>query len=278
MVGYVNVRQVRKMIGADPELVTAKSIGTGDGSNKNFYIPNKFLADWDGDDEVTSNDYTVYVNGSSATVAKVYPDKGQFVMATAPASNAVITADYAYANEPDSEIQVEIDKYSKRIDRITGNRFSRGELDTQYFNGDGIETTFHFRKTPMYKLESYLIDTVSTGLVEGTDYWLQPDPKRALWIEFFTPPLSIQPQNVKLVYKYGESDSIVEDFVSLNAAKALLRYRMNQAKNTGFYSVPSGEQKIVTPSKPFTLYRLYDEELKKIMPLIPGTIRADVVT
>lgn len=72
--------------------------GLANGSNTVFTATNKPLADANYDDDVTTADVTVYVNGSPVTVSSLNQATGVMTLASAPANGATVTADYRYSN------------------------------------------------------------------------------------------------------------------------------------------------------------------------------------
>jgi hypothetical protein len=79
--------------------VTGETLsGTANGSNKVFTTTYKRICDANDDDEVDSNDVTVYVNGTRVTVSSVDAAEGSITLLAAPANGAAITCDYFYTN------------------------------------------------------------------------------------------------------------------------------------------------------------------------------------
>jgi hypothetical protein len=208
--------------------------GTADGVNKTFYIPQAFLGDTNGDGSVTTADITVYDDGTSVAVTSIDIDINQVVLTAAPAAASVMTADYIWHTIKESEITTAIANADARIDRATGYKGSAANVYTQYWNGDGENRVFHFDHRPVTAINSYDIDGVTSGLTELTHYWLQPVPTRAFWIEFLSAPTTDH-QNVKIVYQYGEVDTVVAQLSMYMAAVEILEDNLtmgNQATAT----------------------------------------------
>jgi len=200
MVGYSTLKEVRRAIGSLPKYSRGISLGTGNNANKDFYITEGFLVDGNGDELVDIEDITVYVTASEVTVSSIDVDKKKVTLSAAPGTDAAVTADYFWSPIPDSEILPEIENFSSIIEGRTNQKYGRDNEKTQYWDGDGKNNRFYFDHVPMYSLDSYEIDSVTSGLTENTDYWLYPDNLNAQWIEFLTSPLPDR-KNIKIVYK-----------------------------------------------------------------------------
>lgn len=79
--------------------------GLSNAANKVFTTERKPLADTDYDDRVTVTDVTAYVDGSPVTVASVNAKTGAITLQAAPATEAVVTADYRYCVMPDAYVE-----------------------------------------------------------------------------------------------------------------------------------------------------------------------------
>jgi len=86
------------------ETVTGETVGTGDGTTTEFNLANRCLQ---------TNTETIYVDGVAQVRDTDYSidyDTGKITFTTAPASGAVITADYTYFKW--TPLNVSFDLYS----------------------------------------------------------------------------------------------------------------------------------------------------------------------
>ncbi|MFQ5531113.1 MAG: hypothetical protein ACE5ES_00700 [Candidatus Nanoarchaeia archaeon] len=273
---YSTVRAVRRKAGKRVKRETGIKIGTGDGSNKTFFVLNGFVCDGNGDGIIDSNDYTVYVDGTAVAVDAVFPDSGKIILNAAPINGSTVTIDYWYSDIPDSEIIEEIQNASRAIENKTRTKFDRENSVQEIWDGDGYTKTFYFTKKPVYEIVSYDVDGETTGLTEGEDYFLYPDPNRALWITFYTAPLNDN-QNVKITYKYGEQNAFVSSWVTISAARTILLSELTSKGNIGTYILPDADETVFVSDKTYSLYRLLGEELKRLEEQIGGNIGIKVI-
>ena len=277
MVNYTTIKEVRLLSGHRAKREEGIRIGTGDGSSTIFYIPKRaFIVDGNGDQIIDGLDYTVYVDGTAVTVDEVVTDQGKFTLNVAPADETAVTIDFFTSNVSDDEILHNIEHYSKLIERITNNVYGRDNITTDTFSGDGNKKWFEFGNYPVYQINSYSIDGTTTGLTEGEDYFLRPKTDRALWIEFYVPPVTDQ-NNVSITYAFGEEDALVSRWVKLNVARDIYRYEMGTQGNFGTYVLPESDPSIVTSSKSYSFYRLLGEEIKELQKQISGFNSIDVI-
>lgn len=273
---YTSIRAVRRITGKRPKREVTYAIGTTDGVGKIFYIKHRFLADGNGDEIIDSNDITVYVNGTSVTIADINTFTGAITLADVPLTDLAVTADFFWHDYDDSEIIEDIEHFSRLIEHETGTKFYPGNQTTEKVNGTGTQKRFFFGKgKPITEIVSYSIDEVTTGLVLNTDYFLYPDDDRAFFIEFISPPLWGH-KNVQLTYKYGESNPEVSRWVLLNVAKNMFRGEMGERRNIGSYSIPKADGTTIVASNSMGMLRLFEEEIKKSRANITGLIRVSL--
>jgi hypothetical protein len=279
---YSTIRAVRRIAGKRVKREIRIRIGDGDGSNTTFYLLNGHMCDGNGDQVIDTNDVTVETgadldNLSTATITDLYPDSGKIILSVAPTNGHIVVITYWYSDVPDSEVIEEIRNASKRIELKTRTKFDREQSVTEKWDGDGIKKTFHFKKGhPVYQIDSYSIDSETSGLTEGEDYWLYPDSSRALWITFYNAPLA-DAQNVQLTYKYGEQNALVNEWVTKAAARSLILNELGSRGNVGTYIAPDADEVVFTSDKTYSLYRLLGDEMKTLEEDIGGKIGIEVV-
>ena len=116
----------------------------------------------------------------------------------------------------------------------------------------------------------------NSAYVEDTDYYLYPNSSRAFWIDFVTAPITDK-GNISITYNYGELDSLVDEYVRLYAAMAIVRQELAIKGEVGFYQPPSQDQVFPTDSKAFTLYKSLKSDVKEIEKDLNFTIGVEVI-
>ena len=272
MSNYATLESVRRLIGYLPNTTVGFALGNGDGSITKFTVTEGYIVDANGSETLTIADVTVYVDGSEVTVSAVDGDTKVITLAAAPGNGLAVTADYSYSEIPDSEILAELAIYTDAIKKRTGTEFSAGNSHTMIRSGDGENDVFFIEKWPLTSLDSYSIDSKPSGLVENTDYWLFPASTRAFWIEFLTPPAHnpADRKNVSITYTYGETNTQVDKWVRLHAARNILRWLMARKGHSGKYKAAGKNRSAVLPTKAYTLYKMIEEDIAKTEQDITG--------
>lgn len=105
-IAEINSELTVKVIRERVEYIDETRENDVDGSNTTYYVKNwkgKYLADFDGDGAVETDDITVYAVASDgteteATVSSVTANQGKFVLSTAYASSYDLYVTYAYSH------------------------------------------------------------------------------------------------------------------------------------------------------------------------------------
>lgn len=262
---FVSIRDVRKSCGHISNFNRGVKIGTGDASNKKFYISKgNYIVDGDGDGIISlGNDIVVYVDGTEVTIDYIIPERAIVVLATAPASNRVVTCDYFSSDIADSEILYEIELEQKALETETHTKYTRDNSYTQYWNGDGESTLLFFERLPVYSIVSYNIDDVTSGLTENTDYWLYPRDNYYDSMELLTPPVTGR-KNIQITYLYGEENALAYKYILYSSARTLVLHELALKGFKGVYQLPGKEQTYPTDNKAFTLFKSLDTLLSEV--------------
>ena len=99
----VTVGNVREALELLPLRISNESLGTGDGSTKDFLAKQRPIVDWDYDGDI-KDDVVVKVAGQPATVSSVTPDKGIITLSSAPTNGQAVTGTYYWSPLSDNEI------------------------------------------------------------------------------------------------------------------------------------------------------------------------------
>jgi hypothetical protein len=193
---------------------------TGDGSNKTFYLPvDGYMCDRNDSETVTTADITVYVNGSSVTVASIDVDMRSVTLSAAPTLAHTVKAIFSWSPVKESTVLAAIARADGAIAR-KARTDAASSTTTEYFDGDGENKVFYFDYWPVTAISSLSVDGTTT-YVDGTDYYLYPSSTRALWLEFETAPTKDN-KNITIAYTYGEDSTSLEQLSCLLAAHDIL--------------------------------------------------------
>ena len=135
-------------------------------------------------------------------------DDGKIIGLTGASSGSVISADYDYADMPDSVISQMIDSSDELIEKETGRIFDTASA-TEYLNSDPNQRYFFLKNYPVIsidRVERNLVfatqtpdwEEVEEGL--GKDYLEDLDIGRIRWINSF--PLQGE-NSIRVTYNYG---------------------------------------------------------------------------
>ena len=275
--GIVSVIAVRELAGVSGVYEKGlKLFGIADGTNKTFYVPNRFIIDANASETVTTADVTVYDDGVSVAITSIDVDLGQIVLTAAPGVGSVMTGNYMRSTIKESRVVAVILRMTTEVEREARTKGTAANAYTQYWDGNGAKKVFNFRRWPVTSITAYDIDGTTTSLIEGTDYWLYPEPSRALWIEFASAP-SNSKQNVQLSFEYGEVSDIMERLVKYMSAREIVLYdigRGAQSPST-MYSGIKNENVFVAEQRHLTMIRRLDEEIQKLWFRLGGQLRFD---
>lgn len=94
---YATLQRILEEAGRHNLAKQEEMTGTPDGNETDFYVQNTVIVDNNYDDVVDENDVIVYDDGVAVTVSAVNKDTGAVTLASAPATNSVMTATYAFS-------------------------------------------------------------------------------------------------------------------------------------------------------------------------------------
>jgi len=192
--------EVWKTLGKDAySKVRSEIVGTGDGTTSVFDLDH---------DNVISGSETIYTGGTTASVTINYDD-GKITFSSPPPSSSEITADYDYADVPDSVTQDILDKAYNFLTTSTGRTFTTGS-STEYIDVGNKEDEFFLSNYPVTSINYVSCNTASSvtdtpawsASTEGVgnDYLLYSDEGKIRFID--NHPLK-GPKRIKVDYVYG---------------------------------------------------------------------------
>ena len=253
---------VRRKVGSLPNIQINQMIGTGDGSNKDFYIHSGWIVDGNGDERIDENDVTVTIDGSPVTIDKIQPEYKRIRLQNAPASAKDVYATYSISEILDSEIIEEIKRNIKLLEDKTNRSFNKDNEYTEELDGTGLEDTFFLDKKDIYNIKSITVDGDST-LVEGTDYWLYPNSTDIIYIVFNVCP-SEDHKNISITYNYGKEDAVAYNWVLTRTAMNIIFNRMQDKQDVGWYQKPQADGTVYQATKSYTSYKELKQQLKDL--------------
>jgi len=203
---YATSQELWKNLGKDAYTkVRSEIVGTGDASTTVFSLDH---------DNLISGSNTIYTDSTVVSTGSysINLDDGKITFSSAPASGSVITADYDYADIPDSWIQEILKQADDELERITGRTFTSSTNYTEYLDVEESQSTFYLKNYPIIKINYVSANTASSvadtpawsasteGL--GNDFIVDSDSGRIRYIDNLP---SKGERRLKVNYDYGYS-------------------------------------------------------------------------
>jgi hypothetical protein len=223
-VSYCEILDVIRISGISNQIIN-ESVGTGDGSIKDFSLDN---------DNVIDDSETIYLNGTEKTRDTHYTinnDNGTISFMSPPGQSVLVTAKYKYFPDTvdltNNDITDFIAQADAEIDNWTGKKFTDSNSATEYFSGraekiqatDSVPEGQYFSETEEDKyvlmLTNYPVQTITSltflkddgttddTLVENTDFQFWDYGKIQLITSSI--PTGRGKKKVKVVYTHGYS-------------------------------------------------------------------------
>ena len=199
---YCSSSEVWKHLGKDAYTkIRSEVVGTASSTSSTSY-------DLDYDN-VVSGSTTIYVDGTENTSSTFNYDDGKITLACA--SGSVITADYDYADMPDTIINQMIESSDGMIDLVTGRTFDSTST-IEYLNVEPEQKTFFLKHYPVLSLTSVARninsqtetpdwETLTAGF--GNDYLTSSADNEIGRIRFIDNYPSIGQDMLKVTYSHG---------------------------------------------------------------------------
>ena len=204
---YSSPKEIWKHLGKDAYTkIRSETLGTGNGT----------ISSWALDfDNVISGSVSLYTNSGLVTSSaySIDYDDGTISGYTATAG-LIISADYDYADLPDSIIRQMISSSDSLIESETGRVFSLTTSNTEYLSVDESQDVFFLKNYPVTTISSLSVNTASqtdapswsastSGL--GEDYIANSDDLLIGRIRFIDNLPQAGQDVLKVVYNYGYS-------------------------------------------------------------------------
>lgn len=286
---YTSILKIRSEAGLRPEMEWREELEQGDGSRVVFdlgYV-GRDKRDWvvsrDQLGSVAEIDVDVFLNDSATREADANytldEEEGIITFATAPTSGHNVHCTYWHSLIGDAEITNDCIPYAMDlIDNETGQSFYTGsdtlETYTEYWDGDSEQTSFRLSRGRITAVDSYIIDTATTGYTENTDYYLYPREHR---IVFETPPSSDH-KNVSITYSYGTPiNETVKKLATYIAAKAAIKMSVGRMGLTGATTGTGSRRGYKDSNRFVTQIKLINEEILMMFRKLGCKIRVEKI-
>jgi len=210
--------------------VRAEIVGTGDGTTTNFSLDH---------DNVVSGSDTLYTDGTSVSNYTIDLDDGEITTLTA-SSGSVVTADYSYADIPDSHIQKILLRGDEELTKSTGRTFGTAST-TEYINvEDSTKDEYFLANWPITTISSLQINTSSD--VTDTPSW--KTLTQGLGNDFITNDLDLTvgsfrfidnfpdkgKDRIKVTYIHGSSTNyLVDELTTLLSTRQMINSTIYQS-------------------------------------------------
>jgi len=226
---YGSIPTVRALAGAT--LVFEHGVklnGVPDGVLTEFKIPavgdrKSYIVDQTADktSTITVADITVYVNGTPVTVSSIDEDEGSLILASAPLTGDVVTADYMWSEVSDNEIIEGMNIATEIVQQIIRGANDVSNTYTQLIDGNGVDREFEFEHADVTSVDTVTVN--GTVLTENTDYYLYKHERTNLYwyIKFKTPPIAKE-HVISIDYTYGELKYMYTRLANLHAARHVI--------------------------------------------------------
>lgn len=197
---YSEAKEIWNTLGKDAfTKVRDEEVGVGDGVAYSWSLAN---------DNIISDTLNVYTDGTLVTSSYTEDlDDGKFYFTAS--SGSEITADYDYADIPDSKIQALISSSDNYITKRTGRNFVKTTGATEYLNRDSKEqNVFFLTNYPIITISEIQIDEGNNEFktLDEDDYILTERDKYIGMFRLKELP-TIGYDKVKVTYDYGDENT-----------------------------------------------------------------------
>mgnify|MGYP001582536718 CR=1 FL=1 len=228
---YTTAKKVWRTLGKDAySKVRSEVVGTGSGITSSWNFAH---------DNVIFDSLTLYTGSTAVTSSAYTTDLDEGEVTFAPESGSVISADYDYADMPDSIIQQMLSSSDNQIEIELGRTFSLTTASTQYLDVEKEQRTFFTKNYPVVNLTvscntASLTDPASwssstQGL--GNDYLANAEDKLIGRIRFIDNFPEVGEDRIKIDYDYGYSSvpSTIEELAILITMRQMINSSVYKA-------------------------------------------------
>jgi len=231
MATYITALDLWKSLGKGSYTkVRAENLGTGDGSVSSWSLDH---------DNVITDSTTIYTDSTVCTTSTINLDDGEITNLTA-SSEDVVTADYSYADIPDSYVQEILKRADEYLTNSTGRIFATTST-TEYIDvEDRAQNEYFLTHWPVITISSMQVNTKNVGDAPswssstqglGNDFIANADDLkvgRFRWIDNFPPSKGVDRLKVTYVHGYTETPEMVKELATLLATRMMIQSTMYQ--------------------------------------------------
>jgi len=285
---YATIAKVRSQVGLRPEREWREDIGDGDGTKVLYELgyagvkKKHYVVSRDQLGTVAIADVDVYLNDSTTRESSGYTldeTEGTITFTSAPTDGYNVQCTYWHSLLSDDEIEDECIPWAMdQIDMITNQSYYTSgdtyETTTDTWDGDGETDSFRLSKGRITAVNSYTIDSATTGFTENTDYYLYPKAHR---IVFETPP-SNDRKNVSITYSYGtEINETVKELATCLAALKAIRLSVGRTGLTGLVTGTGAKRGYKDSNRFVTQTKLLQESIARNFQYLGCKINIDSI-
>ncbi len=273
---YTTIAKIRSEIGQRGEREWKEDIGDGDGSETVFELgfvgieKKSYVVSRDQLGTVTDADVDVYLNdsGTREADANYTLDKteGTITFGSAPTDSFNIQCTYWHSLISDDEIEDECIVFAMDyIKQVCNQEFYTNSdtlsTETDTWDGDGVNVHFRVSMGRITAVNSYDVDDVTSGLTEGTNYWLKP---KAHIVQFDSPP-SKGVNNVSITYSYGTPiNATVQELATVLASIKAISLLIGRTGLTGAKTGTGSKRSFKDSNRFVTQTKLLYERAEKL--------------
>jgi len=228
---YITALELWKSLGKDSYTkVKAEVVGTGNGTNTTFSLDHE---------NVITDSSTIYTDSTADTTHTLNLDDGELTTLTA-SSGSVITADYSYAEIPDSHVQEILKRADEDLTDSTGRVFATTST-TEYIDvEDSTQDEYFLTHWPVITISSLQVNssssiadapswkTLTQGL--GNDFIANADDLkigRLRWIDNF-PDKGKDRIKITYIHGYASTPERVKELATLLSQRQMIHSTIYQ--------------------------------------------------
>lgn len=227
---YITSLELWKSLGKDSfTKVRSETVGTGNGVNTSFSLNHE---------NIVSGSTTIYTDSTADSTYSIDLDDGELTLTAS--SDSVVTADYSYADIPDSHIQEVLKRADESLTNSTGRIFATTSTIEYLDVEDGTQDEYFLTHWPVITISSLQINSSSSltdtpswsSLTQGlgNDFIANADDLKAgrfRWIDNF-PVKGKDRIKVTYVSGYTSIPNEVKELATLLAQRQMIHSTIYQ--------------------------------------------------
>ncbi|MHA1383230.1 MAG: hypothetical protein ACTSR3_05695 [Candidatus Helarchaeota archaeon] len=228
---YITPLELWKSLGKDAfTKVRNEVVGTGNGVNTSFSLDH---------DNVVSGSETIYTDSTIVADYSIDLDDGELTLTAS--DNSVVTADYSYADIPDSHVQEILERADAELTESTGRTFTTSSTSEYIDVEDSTQDEYFLLNYPVITISSLQTNTSSSvtdtpswrtltqGL--GNDFLANTEDLKVGKFRFIDNFPNKGKDRIKVTYTYGLTGSdlaLVKELATLLATRQMINSTIYQ--------------------------------------------------